>query len=132
MTIYAIETKASRPLHVEDAAQFKRLLFVESVVVRRSDPDWIDDVNDCRVFVKETASIDLYVDFRPGLRAQWRPWIYGYWSATQHRLEPFEKEKGPFGIGFAIQYGREEVARRWWELVNKRFPKQAMVPELPT
>lgn len=128
MSTYEVLSVRSTPVHAPNR-WFKRLLFVRSIEVKRWDNRGYEDVS--LAFENDVEVFDLYVDFRPGLRSQWRPWIYAYSSITKHRLAPFDREKGPGAYEFVIQQGRLDVANRWWELLNRRFPNVAMEPEKP-
>lgn len=120
MTVLCIDTIWDVPRHgvVHISG---RQVFVVAFSVRRYDVDWMDA--DDRTFTNDLAIFDIYVDFRPGLRTRWRPWIYAYSTKVAHRLAPYEKEcPNMCGYDFAIQAGRLAVAAHWWELLRKRFP----------
>lgn len=130
MTMYILDSVTATPKYT-DGKSYRRLQYVMTLTVLRYDPDGVSLFDKGVPFVNERAQFDIYVDFRPGRRAQWRPWVYAYSSNTRHRLAPFERETQLGVYEFAIECGRREVTRRWWKLLRLRFP-DVVVPELVT
>lgn len=128
MPAYILDSVGATPKYT-DGKEYRRLQYVMTLTVLRYEP-WVD-LDSGINYEDERAQFDIYVDFRPGRRAQWRPWVYAYSSNTRHRLAPFEREVKTGVYEFAIECGRREVTRRWWELLRLRFP-DVVVPELVT
>lgn len=112
MYAFSIIRRAESPIFVE-ANHYRRLTFVQGLETKylRHSTDWVT-----------WAAFDIYVDFRPGKRARWRPWIYAFADPVCHRLEALDHPPTNDAFGYAISEGRLLVRENWWDLLAKRFP----------
>lgn len=118
--MYSVDAIGETPVHT-DGKSYKRLLFVQSVTLLRFQPhSFFADPG--IEFTNDRAIFDIYVDFRPGQRATWRPWVYAYSNNVRHQLTPLDADLRLGAYSFAMNCGKAAIRRRWWELLAKRFP----------